>query len=234
MNKESRDYLLLSRIKEKDQDAFNEFYLKNEPLVYSLLKKYVHKTKDYEELVMCAKYGLVLAIYNFDLNYDVMFSTYAVPIILGEIKKFFKNLSVVKISRRIKDLSLRINQATSDLESRLNRSPNVEELSKYLDEPVEDLIEAIASSQSVNYLDEEISEDTYKIDLIKDESLPIVDQVDLKLALEGLSKKEKLIIELRYYDGLTQKEVSERLNISQVQVSRIEAKTLDRLKELIL
>ncbi len=234
MNKESRDYLLLSKIKEKDQDAFNEFYLKNEPLVYSLLKKYAHKTKDYEELVMCAKYGLVLAIYNFNLNYDVMFSTYAVPIILGEIKKFFKNFSAIKISRRIKDLSIRINQATNNLESRLNRSPNVEELSKYLDEPVEDIIEAIASGQSINYLDEEISDDTYKIDLIKDESLPIVDQVDLKLALEGLSKKEKLIIELRYYDGLTQKEVSERLNISQVQVSRIETKTLNRLKELIL
>ncbi len=233
MNKESREYLLLSRIKEKDQAAFDEFYLENEPLVYALLKKYVHKTKDYEELVMSAKYGLVLAIYNFDLSYDVMFSTYAVPIILGEIKKFFKNLSLVKVSRRLKQLNRRIIEANQVLELKLSRSPTVEELHDYLNEPVEDILEALESSQSVNYLDEEINEDTYKIDLIKDPSLPIIDRLDLDLALEGLTKKERLIIELRYYDGLTQQEVSQRLNISQVQVSRIETKTLNRLKELI-
>ena len=109
MNKESRDYFLLKKIKEKDQNAFNEFYLKNEPLVYSLLKKYVHKTKDYEELVMCAKYGLVLAIYNFDLSYDTMFSTYAVPLILGEIKKYFND----KVYKNVIPRNVKLSEAPS-------------------------------------------------------------------------------------------------------------------------
>lgn len=233
MNKESEDYLLLSRIKNKDQQAFDEFYAKNEPLVYSLLQKYAHKAKDYEELVMCAKYGLVLAIYNFDLSYDVMFSTYAVPMILGEIKKYFKNLSAVKISRRFQDLRKKINEANDLLHEQYNRSPTVEEISAFLDEPSEDILEAMSSFLPIGSLDESVNEDTLRIEMIKDDSLSIIDRMDLNLALEGLNKKERLIIELRYFDGLTQQEVSERLHISQVQVSRIEAKTLNRLKEMM-
>lgn len=234
MNKESSDYILLKRIKENDKEAFNSFYFKNEPLVYSLLKKYIHKTKDYEELVMCGKYGLILAIKNFDLSYDVMFSTYAVPIILGEIKKYFKNLSIVKVSRKDKDLYRQINFISDELEIKLGRSPTLEEISETLNCPLEDIVEAISSNKSVMYLDEEFDDEvTTKIELVKDDSISIIDQVSLNMALESLSKKERLIIELRYYDGLTQQEVSERLNISQVQVSRIESKTLKTLKELI-
>lgn len=234
MNKESNEYLLLERIKKKDQKAFEEFYRNNEPLVYCLLKKYIHKTKDYEELVMCAKYGLVLAIYNFDLRYEVMFSTYAVPIILGEIKKYFKNLNLLKISRKYQDLNRQITKANEILQTKLNRSPTVEEIASLINESVEDVLEAMSSQISVNYLDEEVFEDTNRIDLVCDDSLPLIDKVSLKLALEGLNKKERLIIELRYFDGLTQKEVSERLHITQVQVSRIEAKTLVKLKEMMV
>ena len=234
MDKKSNDYNLLKRIKEKEQQAFDEFYQKNEPLVYSLLKKYLHKTKDYEELVMSAKYGLVLAIYNFDLNYDVMFSTYAVPIILGEIKKHFKNANLLKISRKYHELNKKVSMANAELHAILNRSPTIEEISEYLNEEQEDIIEAISSNNQMNYLDETISEDTSKIELLKDDSMPIIDQLELKMALETLNRKERLIVELRYFDGLTQKEVSERLNISQVQVSRIESKILSQLKELMI
>ena len=234
MNKESRDYFLLKKIKEKDQNAFNEFYLKNEPLVYSLLRKYVHKTKDYEELVMCAKYGLVLAIYNFDLSYDTMFSTYAVPLILGEIKKYFKNLNLIKVSRRNQDLHKKIIEANDLLEKKLNRSPQVEEIASLLNVPLEDVIESLSSSINVSYLDEEISEDTSRMDLISDNSLPLENKVELNLALENLDKKERLVIELRYFYGFTQQEVSQRLNMSQVQVSRIETKTLAKLKQMMI
>lgn len=234
MNKESRDYFLLKKIKEKDQNAFNEFYLKNEPLVYSLLRKYVHKTKDYEELVMCAKYGLVLAIYNFDLSYDTMFSTYAVPLILGEIKKYFKNLNLIKVSRRNQDLHKKIIEANDLLEKKLNRSPQVEEIASLLNVPLEDVIESLSSSINVSYLDEEISEDTSRMDLISDNALPLENKVELNLALENLDKKERLVIELRYFYGFTQQEVSKRLNMSQVQVSRIETKTLAKLKQMMI
>ena len=116
----------------------------------------------------------------------------------------------------------------------MNRSPTIEEISEYLNEEQEDIIEAISSNNQMNYLDETISEDTSKIELLKDDSMPIIDLLELKMALETLNRKERLIVELRYFDGLTQKEVSERLNISQVQVSRIESKILSQLKELMI
>ena len=234
MNKESNEYKLLERIKEKDKQAFDEFYKKNEPLVYSLLKKYIHKTNDYEELAMCAKYGLILAISRFDLSLDVEFSTYAVPVILGEIKTYFKNLSIIKISRGISDLNKKINQINQMYLNKFNRSASLEEICLLTNESKEDVIEALGSLLKVDYLDEDISEDTKKIDLISDGGLSLVEKIDLKLALEHLTKKERLIVEMRYYDGLTQSEISKRLNLSQVQISRIETKTLQKLKELLV
>lgn len=234
MDKESNDYILLKKIKEKDQQAFEEFYYKNEPLVYSLLKKYSYKAKEYEELVMYAKYGLILAIRNFDLSFNVMFSTYAVPLILGEIKKYFKSSNMIKVSRRYQDLMKRINESSNRLQILFNRSPTIEEISNDLNEPQEEVIEAISSSSQVDYLDENIFDETSKVDLLKDDTTSLIDQMSLKMALESLSKKERLIVELRYFDGLTQSEVSERLNISQVQVSRIESKILAKLKELMV
>ena len=233
MNKESKDYLLLKKIKQNDKSAFDEFYLKNEPLVYSLVKKYIHKTRDYEELIMCAKYGLVLAIHNFDLSYEVMFSTYAVPIILGEIKQYFKNLNLLKVSRRIIELNNKINLLNESYNQKHFRSLTLDELCELLNESKEDVVEALSYKNSVTSLDEEINEDTTKIELVKDEGLSLSDKVELNLALEGLDKKERLVITLRYFEGLTQQEVSQRLNMSQVQISRLETKTLEKLKQLM-
>ena len=233
MNKESNDYKLLERIKKSDKEAFNEFYKKNEPLVYSLLKKYIHKTNDYEELLMCAKYGLVMAIYRFDLNQDVEFSTYAVPLILGELRSYFKNLNILKIPRRLQEINKKISNANGFILEKYQRSATIEEICELTNESKEDIIEALGSTLKVDYLDEDLSEDTKKIDLVSDNK-SLIEQMDLQLALEQLNKKERLIIELRYFDGLTQSEISQRLNISQVQISRIEAKTLQKLKELLV
>lgn len=234
MNKESNDYKLLLKIKAGDKKAFNEFYLQNEPLVYSLLKKYSHKTNDYEELTMCAKYGLVMAIYRFDLNQDVLFSTYAVPLILGEIKGYFKNKNILKVPRKIVDINKKIDQVNKIFMDKYSRSPTLEEMSLLTHETKENIIEASSSLLKIDYLDEEIYQDTKKVDLVSYQGLSLMDQVDLNLALEKLDKKEQLIIRLRYYDGLTQSEVSQRLNISQVQISRIESKTLQKLKEMLV
>ena len=234
MNKESKDYLLLKRIKMKDKSAFDEFYLKNEPLVYSLVKKYVHKTRDYEELIMCAKYGLVLAIYNFDLSYGVQFSTYAVPIILGEIKQYFKNLNLLKVSRRIIELNNKILDLNESFIQLNNRSLTIEELKELLNESKEDIIEALSYKKAISSLDEEVNVDTPQIELVKEDGLSLNDKMELQLALEGLDKKERIVIELRYFNGLTQQEVSQRLNMSQVQISRIENKTLAKLREMMI
>ena len=183
---------------------------------------------------MCAKYGLVMAIFRFDLNQDVEFSTYAVPVILGELKGYFKSLNILKVPRRLQDINKKISNANDIILEKYNRSATIEEICMLTNESKEEIIEALGSSLKVDYLDEDISEDTKRIDLVSDGNKSLIEQMDLQLALEQLNKKERLIIELRYFDGLTQSEISQRLNISQVQISRIEAKTLQKLKELLV
>ena len=141
---------------------------------------------------------------------------------------------MIKVSRRKQDLHKKIIQANDLLEKKFNRSTQVEEIVSLLNVPLEDVIESLSSSLNVGYLDEEISEDTSRLDLISDNALPLVNKVELNLALEKLDKKERLVIELRYFYGFTQQEVSKRLNMSQVQVSRIETKTLAKLKEMMI
>ena len=156
-------------------------------------------------------------------------------IILGEIKRHFRDSSLLRISRSKKELFLKINKAIDDLENKLFRSPSIEEISEYINESKEDIIEALDSNNLVYRLDESISDDNENsmLNNVEDKSLSIFDQTSLNLALEKLDKKERLIIQLRYYDGLSQQEVSERLNYSQVQVSRLENKILEKLKTLI-
>ena len=226
---------LLKKAKEGDKEAFEEFYKENQKLVYSLLKRYnIHKY-EYEDVLGDANYGLLMAISKFDFSYGVNFSTYAVPLILGEIKRHFRDSSLLRVSRSKKELYLKINKAIDELESLLLRSPTLDEIANHINETREDIIEALDSNNKVFSLDEEISDDNDNtlINNVSDKGISIFDQVSIKLALEKLEKKERLIIELRYFDGLSQQEVSERLNYSQVQISRLETKILEKLKTLI-
>lgn len=226
---------LLKKAKEGDKEAFEEFYKENQKLVYSLLKRYnIHKY-EYEDVLSDANYGLLMAISKFDFSYGVNFSTYAVPLILGEIKRHFRDSSLLRVSRSKKELYLKINKAIDELESLLLRSPTLDEIANHINETREDIIEALDSNNKVFSLDEEISDDNDNtlINNVSDKGISIFDQVSIKLALEKLEKKERLIIELRYFDGLSQQEVSERLNYSQVQISRLETKILEKLKTLI-
>ena len=226
---------LLKKAKEGDKEAFEEFYKENQKLVYSLLKRYnIHKN-EYEDVLADANYGLLMAISKFDFSYGVNFSTYAVPLILGEIKRHFRDSSLLRVSRSKKELFLKINKAIDELESIHLRSPSIDEISEYINESREDVIEALDSNNKVFSLDESISEDNDNtlINSVSEKGLSLFDQVGIKLALEKLEKKERLIIELRYFDGLSQQEVSDRLNYSQVQISRLESKILEKLKTLI-
>ena len=226
---------LLRKAKEGDKESFELFYKENQKLVYSLMKRYHIRQYEYDDVLSDANYGLLMAISKFDFSYGVSFSTYAVPLILGEIKRHFRDSSLLRISRSKKELFLKINKAIDDLENKLFRSPSIEEISEYINESKEDIIEALDSNNLVYRLDESISDDNDNsmLNNVEDKSLSIFDQTSLNLALEKLDKKERLIIQLRYYDGLSQQEVSERLNYSQVQVSRLENKILEKLKTLI-
>ena len=226
---------LLKKAKEGDKEALEEFYKENQKLVYSLIKRYNIYKSEYEDVLSDANYGLLMAINKFDFSYNVSFSTYAVPLILGEIKRHFRDSSLLRVSRSKKELFLKINKGIEDLEASLLRSPTLEEISKYIKESKEDIIESLDSNSKIYSLDEKIGEDNDNtlISNVEDNSLNMIDRVSINLALEKLDKKERLIITLRYFDGLSQQEVSERLNYSQVQISRLETKILEKLKTLI-
>ena len=226
---------LLKKAKEGDKEAFEQFYKENQKLVYSLLKRYHIYEYEYEDVLSDANYGLLMAISKFDFSYGVNFSTYAVPLILGEIKRHFRDSSLLRVSRSKKELYQRVNKAINELENNLMRSPSIDEIASYLNIAREEIIDALDSNNRLFSLDESISNDSETTlgSNIASTSLSIFDQVSINIALEKLDKKERLIIQLRYYDGLSQQEVSERLNYSQVQISRLEAKILDKLKVLI-
>lgn len=226
---------LLKKAQEGDKEALEEFYKENQKLVYSLIKRYNIYKYEYEDVLSDANYGLLMAIKKFDFSYGVSFSTYAVPLILGEIKRHFRDSSLLRVSRSKKELYLKVNKGIEELEGLLLRSPTLEEISKHINEPQEEIIEALESNNKVFSLDESIGEenDNSILNNIEDNSLSMIDRVSINLALEKLDKKEKLIITLRYFDGLSQQEVSERLNYSQVQISRLESKILEKLKTLL-
>lgn len=226
---------LLKKAQEGDKEALEEFYKENQKLVYSLIKRYNIYKYEYEDVLSDANYGLLMAIKKFDFSYGVSFSTYAVPLILGEIKRHFRDSSLLRVSRSKKELYLKVNKGIEELEGLLLRSPTLEEISKHINEPQEEIIEALESNNKIFSLDESIGEenDNSILNNIEDNSLSMIDRVSINLALEKLDKKEKLIITLRYFDGLSQQEVSERLNYSQVQISRLESKILEKLKTLL-
>ena len=226
---------LLKKAQEGDKEAFEEFYKENQKLVYSLMKRYNVQKHEYDDVLGDANFGLLMAISKFDFSYGVSFSTYAVPLILGEIKRHFRDSSLLRVSRSKKELYLKIQKAIDELEGELLRSPTLEEISSYINEPKEDIIESLDSNNRVFSLDENMNEDSDSSILsnVEDKSNNLFDKMDIHLALEKLSKKEQLIIKLRYFEGYSQTEVSERLNYSQVQISRLEAKILEKMKELI-
>ena len=226
---------LLKKAQEGDKEAFEEFYKENQKLVYSLMKRYNVQKHEYDDVLGDANYGLLMAISKFDFSYGVSFSTYAVPLILGEIKRHFRDSSLLRVSRSKKELYLKIQKAIDELEGELLRSPTLEEISSYINEPKEDIIESLDSNNRVFSLDENMNEDSESSILsnVEDKSNNLFDKMDIQLALEKLSKKEQLIIKLRYFEGYSQTEVSERLNYSQVQISRLESKILEKMKELI-
>ena len=221
---------LLKRAREGDELSFSEFFNNNIRLVYSLLKRYDIKKSEYEDVLQEAKYGLCLAMKRYDFKYEVNFSTYAVPIILGEIRRYFRENSALKVTRSIKELSYKINELLSSYPSL-----SIDDLARKFNESKERIVEAISLKSYIMSLDESIydNDDEMMINNVANDDLSLIDLTSLNLAFEKLDKKEKLILELRYYGGYSQIEVSKRLNISQVQVSRLESKILNKLRELI-
>lgn len=228
---------LLSLAKQGDVDAMNRLIEMNLPLVSSISKKFLNRGYDYEDIFQIGSIGLVKAINNFDLNYNVKFSTYAVPMIIGEIKRFLRDDGMIKVSRNIKSLARKIHYYKEQLTKELNRAPTVDELANYSGVDKEEILLAIESSNSLQYLYDTIHQDdgapVLLIDKLSEKGEDdnnLIERIALKEALRSLDDKARQIIMLRYFKDKTQVQVAKMLGISQVQVSRIEKKVLSQMK----
>ena len=210
----------------------------NLPLVSSISKKFLNRGYDYEDIYQIGSIGLVKAIKNFDNSFNVKFSTYAVPMIIGEIKRFLRDDGIIKVSRNVKTLAKKIHYCKEELTKKLNREPTIDELAEYSSIDKEEIIMAIEASSSMQYLYDTIHQDdgapVLLIDKIsqkgEDDTL-MIDRIALKEAIGSLDTKSRQIIMLRYFKDKTQVQVAKMLGISQVQVSRIEKKVLKKMKE---
>ncbi len=229
---------LLIKAKNGEDDAMNKLIQMNLPLVVSISKKFLNRGYEYEDIFQIGSIGLVKAIKNFDTSYDVKFSTYAVPMILGEIKRFIRDDGIIKVSRNVKSLSRKIGMYREELSKKLKRVPTIEELAQYAKVDKEEIIFAIESANSLQYLYDVIHQDdgapVLLIDKISEEKKcdeDLIDKIALKEALRSLDDKSRQIIMLRYFKDKTQIQVAKMLGISQVQVSRIEKKVLKKMRE---
>ncbi len=229
---------LIKKSQAGDKDALKQIVSENSPLVWSIVRKFLNRGCEIEDLYQIGAIGLIKAVKNFDLSFDVKFSTYAVPMIMGEIKRFLRDDGIIKVSRHIKELSVKVRIATEKLEFELNREPKISEIAKFLNESIEDVATAIDSSVAPESLYKSVNENekstVFLMDKISDESNDkMIDNFILKDAIYNLNDRDKKIIVLRYFKGKTQTEIAKMLGISQVQVSRLEKKILLEIKKMI-
>jgi RNA polymerase sporulation-specific sigma factor len=229
---------LIRRSRAGDNNALNKLIQLNLPLVSAISKKFLNRGYEYEDIFQIGSMGLVKAVNNFDPNFNVKFSTYAVPMIMGEIKRFIRDDGIIKVSRSVKNVARKLHYDKEALTKKLDRDPTIEELSAYSGVNTEDIVFAIESANSLQYLYDTIHQDDGSPVLLIDklsesgeEDSEIVDKIALKEALSNLDTKSRQIIMLRYFKDKTQVQVAKMLGISQVQVSRIEKKVLKIMKE---
>ena len=232
------NYELLPLAKSGDTEAMNKLIELNLPLVTSISKKFINRGYDYDDIYQIGCMGLVKAINNFDNNYNVKFSTYAVPMIIGEIKRFLRDDGIIKVSRNVKSLAKKLHFDKEALTKKLNRDPSIDELAEFSGVDKEEILFALESSASMQYLYEVIHHDdgapVLLIDKLSEnaeEDKDLTEKIALKEALNNLDTKSRQIILLRYFKDKTQIQVAKMLGISQVQVSRIEKKVLLEMRK---
>lgn len=232
--------VLIQKSHEGDKEARARLVEENTGLIWCVVKRFYNRGVEMEDLFQIGTIGLLKAIDKFDLNYDVKFSTYAVPMITGEIKRFLRDDGMIKVSRSLKELSYKAYLCREKLQERFGREPSVTELAGELGVEPEELMAALDASSEVESLHKPIYQsDGQEVSLM--DRLPwraepeeeILDHLLLKELLGGLEKEERQLIYLRYFADRTQAQAGKELGISQVQVSRLEKKILKSMREQI-
>ncbi|MCD7777094.1 MAG: SigF/SigG family RNA polymerase sporulation sigma factor [Clostridiales bacterium] len=227
---------LILKAQKGDNKALEKLISDNSGLIWSIVKKFNGRGAEPEDLYQLGAIGFIKCIKKFDLSFDIKLSTYAVPMIMGEIKRFLRDDGRVKVSRSLKELSVKEKYAVEDLRKKLGREPDLKEVAKELNVSCEEIIIASEAVREVESLDAEIyrndGQTLYKLDRLaaKDESDKIDNSIILRQAIDELDERDREIIRLRYYEDKTQTEVSKKIGVSQVQVSRLEKKILKNIR----
>lgn len=227
---------LINMAKNGDNYAKDKLVQQNSPLIKSVIKKYINKGIEFDDLYQLGSLGFLKAINNFDENFGVKFSTYAVPMIAGEVKRYIRDNGIIKVSRSTKQLNIKINKFIEEYTSINQKSPNVEVIAKEFGISDSEVVYAMDSSVRPMSLFSLVGDDggkeQYLIEKIEDEK-SIDKEMDKELLyniIKDLPLREKKIVILRYFRDKTQKEIALELGVSQVQVSRLENKILEKIK----
>ena len=228
--------VLIEKAKFGDDLSKEQLINMNSPLIKSIVKRYLNKGIEYDDLYQLGALGFVKAINNYDANFNVKFTTYAVPMIAGEIKRFLRDDGSVKVSRSIKYNAIQIKNFLQEYKKVNNDNPTLETISKSLNIEVNDVVLAMEANTMPLSIDEKFSgeEDDVSIgDKLSDDFSveKMLDKIALREMIKKLSKREKQVIIMRYYLDKTQSEIAKELGVSQVQISRIENKVLLELKD---
>ena len=236
---ESEKMRLLKLSREGDKKAREELVNGNLRLVLSVIQRFTQRGENLDDLFQVGCIGLIKSIDNFDMSQNVRFSTYAVPMIIGEIRRYLRDNNSIRISRSMRDTAYKAMQVKERLTTQNLREPTVEEIAKELDLPREDIVMALESIVEPVSLYEPVYSDggdtIYVMDQVGDhnDDNNWLDEIALKEAIRGLNDREKKILNLRFFKGMTQIEVSAEIGISQTQVSRLEKGALERIKKQI-
>ncbi len=232
---------LMSRLKQGDEDAKQKFIYGNMRLVLSVVQRFSNRKENMDDLFQVGCVGLLKAVENFDMSLNVKFSTYAVPMIIGEIRRFLRDNSAIRVSRSLRDIAYRALQSRERLGATLQREPTLEEIALDLDTPYRQVACALdAISEPMSLSEPLYSDDPDATELgehIADASNTDekwINNMSIHDALLSLAPREKKILLLRYYRGKTQVEVSEEIGISQAQVSRLEKNALNIVKKFFV
>ncbi|SFP58487.1 RNA polymerase sporulation sigma factor SigF [Caldicoprobacter faecalis] len=231
---------LIVKAQDGDEKAKEELVRRNIALVKSIVKRFLNRGYEYEDLFQIGVIGLIKAINNYDLKFNVQFSTYAVPMIMGEIKRFLRDDGPIKVSRSLKELASKAQTVKEQLKNKLDREPTINEIAGEMGVSPEEIVHALEANRIPSSIYDIIYEDDDNpillIDKIHQDTSQmgkLIDRIMLKEMLAKLDRRERAIIIMRYFQDRTQSDIANELGISQVQVSRIEKKVLLKMREML-
>lgn len=227
---------LIARSQAGDRDATEQLVEENSGLVWSVVRRFLGRGTEPDDLYQLGCLGFLKAVEGFDLEYGTQFSTYAVPKIAGEIRRFLRDDGAVKVSRSLKEQAASIRAARNRLTAALGREPTIQEIARQLDLTPEEIALAETATAATESIQKQTGEEGFSLENVLTDTESeerMVEKIALRQAIDALPQREKTVIQLRYFHSLTQQRVAKVMGVSQVQVSRIEKKAIGLLRQLM-